>query len=932
MSNSLRRVVKLFIVIAGLSYLLVNCFLNLPLIRHGLHDLLVERLAQPVEIGYLYLNWKLNPTLSSLRFGGKNKENGSRARVNINYFQIKPAWRKLRRAFREGDYLEAINSVKIGRAEIDIFQRPKKPGLLQKLPDLETTIDSWRFRYIADREPLFSIGGQEMKFWSPDRKVEYELSDFMGEEIEGSGTIDLVPHFEFTCEFDRFSFPDRYWAGIDNIWQGKIGLKSTEEERLFTADFSGAPAVFGDFVFPDVDLGAEISISDKQVGIDTLELSSDYLYSSWEGWFNDGQDRVDIRGETELDLARVINQYARFYPELELSAVGPSPLKSEIECKGELEQPQLAGAVFLEQAKIDLAHLPGDSSLHFENWAGQVDASGVNWRQGQIAFDGYSFLLGDGFSEKEAGGMLNSVTGVLQATDFRPLFFSDRQTELLGRGLEIDIPLNISFLFTPEGIQAALAAREGSLALENFSLSDIWIMASYSSREKGGGWFGGNFRDGDGNEWEISGGSERPLNLKADLSKIDSFLALSGQEYLKDLTASMDDVELLLQFEEPLEDWGDYYGYLNFNDANISLPEHDFIAEGINGEMRIVPEKLLFSSIYTQSKAGQIQIDGHLDHSGFFENGTWDLNLRGKGLESAKYFSVSPEIGFGGLDFEVDIKGELNNPDLDLRLATEQVEAYDIDLENVVIRGTRRDGGLNFRLEEMWLGGGRVLASVQTEDDGRLSVGFKAEEIHLNRVLDDFDFVRKNIRGPVSLDGNIKGNYGELESWAGGLTVFHSGIELKKFPDLAGIHRVANLQEIGEDIHIDPATYNLDIEQGRIKLDGIRMTAAEKNLRLFVSGYLALNGEIDSTYELELRGDALASYLQDLVGEVYRRLRLSGERRLTIRFFVRETIIDPQISLDTDKIKSDFRSDFIENLLSETVGRPITRILDALFD
>jgi len=61
-------------------------------------------------------------------------------------------------------------------------------------------------------------------------------------------------------------------------------------------------------------------------------------------------------------------------------------------------------------------------------------------------------------------------------------------------------------------------------------------------------------------------------------------------------------------------------------------------------------------------------------------------------------------------------------------------------------------------------------------------------------------------------------------------------------------------------------------------------------------------------------------------------LRLSEERRLTIRFFVRGSLFEPEISLDKDKIKKDFRRDFIESLLSETLGRPINRFFEAIFD
>jgi hypothetical protein len=934
MRNWLRRIVKLVIIIVGLIYLLLNCVLNLPPVRRALHDQITKKSNQPVEIGYLYLNWRFNPTLSSLQIGSENSNNsGSPVIIKLNYFQIQPAWRYLKTAIQETDYLKAIHSLSVGRIEIDMHAIPEPAGVLKKLPELQTTVDSWRYRYISDKSVVLSIGGENLKYYGDDRDIDFGLSVFMGEEIDGTGTISVSPRLEIECSLNEFSFPDRYWMGLDNLWRGRIKFENKKNEgQLFTAELKGSPAAVGGNYFPDVELMAGVAISENKISADTLTVSSDYLYSNWEGLINDGEGRIDLKGKFELDLARLINHYADFYPEQELSAVGPSLIKANLEQKGKITESSMSGEFILEKIKIDAAVFPSNYSLELKNWLGRLGEDGLVWETGMAVMDEYKFVLGTGFSEPEEKGLINSFTGKLMTSNFRPRFLTEKQIELLGEVENINIPLNISFLWMREGFQTAFASREGKVALENISFNDIWMMASYSSQSARGTWFGGNFSDQDGNEWEVSGGTQRPLQFKSKLEQIDGFLELADLDYMKNINTDLRGVELLLQFENPAESWKDYYGYLSFSDAAFELPERNFVLNNINGEVRIIPGGLVFSSIYARRSDGQLHVDGRVDHSGFFKQGSWDLNITGRDIEASDFFTASPEINFRGLDFEVDFGGELYNPDLNFRLSSQSANVRGLALENIVVRGTRKDGELYARAEEVIVAGGRLMAAIQTEPADRLRVDFKAEKIHLDKLLHNIDFMRENIRGPVTVDGQLRGLPSRVESWTGDISVIHSGIYMEKFPDLPNMQRAVDLQEVGKDINIKPATYNLEVSDGKIHLSGVSLAASEKDMKLKVSGYLGLNGELNTTYELELWGDSLASYLQDLIGEVYRKLRLSEERRLTIRFFIRGSLFKPEISLDKDKIEKDFRRDFIESLLSETLGRPINRFFEAVFD
>ena len=182
----------------------------------------------------------------------------------------------------------------------------------------------------------------------------------------------------------------------------------------------------------------------------------------------------------------------------------------------------------------------------------------------------------------------------------------------------------------------------------------------------------------------------------------------------------------------------------------------------------------------------------------------------------------------------------------------------------------------------------------------------------------------------MNLQVDLKGLPGKLETFRGSIGGRGRNVVLDNFPEIEDIKEVARPTVFEETLNIKPFKFEFPVESGVIQVTDFLLET--KGIDLRTNGEANLSGALALDLILILQGDTLKRYLQDVLGNFYRRVGLrSGDKKLTIPFKIKGTIQDPVLDIQRKRVSSNFRENLMRDLFTEPIGKPLSELIGEIF-
>ncbi len=930
----LRRLFKLILVSILLVYLAINSFLNLPPVRRQLHSFLVETVGRPVTMGYIYLDWQLNPSLSYLGVGEENYDSDRKPGTAIfHHIRADMNWSRLREAFEKSQPLQALDKINIYSLTYNHKYAAETGPEIPVLPEITVDINRWEFYLVRNDRDYFRLAGRNLQYRSTDQPLEFDVSYLAGRPAAGRGKLDLMPRPVLDLEMDYFQLEGDYWGGFSSAWRGDFHFAAREDGlSVLDVKLEGLPGRFQNFNLPPVDVDLSLFLHPDRYRLERLNVDSNYFVGSCAGEI-DREGKIDeLGGEFKLYPDHMFRWLNKIQDNFEFDVKQTSNLEGLFRLENNIFSPRPSGELKFPGAVVDIIRDESEYELKISDWLADFQQEGLHWEEGNLAIDGVGFALSGGLTGRDRSVFTTTWTGLLTGEDFGGNLLPGEIIERIGTGQSMRIPVNLTFEVGRKGIQASFLTRDGDLYFPDYSFENIWFFASYSLFERVEYSINGRFLGPDGNNWEVMGEENRPLEFSTRLEKLDYWLDLfyDRPEFIR-REIKLEGADFLLRFNNPFLSWTDFKGELNFKNGRLFFVEDKTGLTDLEGKIEVGPARVLIDGLQGSTPRGSLSVAGSITHRDWFREGNLDLEFQGNNFYSRDFFPEGTAIEFENLDFSGVAKGTLEEPLFGGELTAAKISAGNIKFLNTGGELELEPSGFSFTLAETSLGGGTVSGRVSGENINEVELNLRGTELQPAVLLEHNDYIRENIRGSFSIIAELTGDLTDWQSWDGNIELEHSDFNLAQFPDISGIHRVADLKVIGQDVDVGSGIYQFEVHNGLIEIRDFVLNAPDKEMEMLIRGDIGLDGSLNLRQDLILRGAALRSYLQDLIGDFFRGIGLSPEREFVVRFYLHGTVAEPEFEFDVEHARRGLQQDFISSFISERLGRPISRILNRLF-
>ncbi|MGM0381423.1 MAG: AsmA-like C-terminal region-containing protein [bacterium] len=930
----IRRVLKLLLVAGVLVYLVITSLLNLPPVRRQLHHRLVQISNRPVTMGYIYLDWQLNPTLSYLGIGEEEFQSEELTdSIVFKHLEAVIDWDQLVGGPRINNPVRLVRKLNIQSMRVNKSLTPgeESDGELD-LPALPVEIEGWEYNFIAGGKKQFKCGGTNLKYFSPASPAKFSLNSVAGKPATGSGEVVFSPALNLKIDMDYFSLQDEYWGGFSSSWRGHLEFATDAPDwDQLDLELTGLPGRFQNFYFPPLSVDFSLRVDSREFLIDKFKFKSDYLNGGWEGAIRRDGEIENLAGEFSFQSRYLFDWVSRFNEKIDFNVQQVGNIQGRVKLKNNIKAPQPEGELNIPGSAFILSLPSVDFPVQVAEWQANFADNRLRWQKGSLSAGGIALNLSSGVTALEEEILTTTFTGLLNSEQFGKNIFPSELQKFAGKN-SLRLPVNLTFEFGSGGFQASFLTREGKMGFSDYNFENIWLFASYSSFDPFTYNINGQFLGPDGNSWKIVGENDHPLKLSTAVKTVDHWLKLFDEwPDLFQQKVNLENTQLNVHFIEPFVNWGDFTGELSFDGGRLFFSNEKTGLSNLKGSIQFEPDLLRVENLRGNTARGELSLAGRLDHQNWFKSGELDFELQGNNLYSSDFFPAGSIFKFANMNFSGEARGSLSQPWVETEISGDSIGAGNFKLSDLAGKINIDREQVSFAVESSELAGGKFQGGLTGDNIDDLKLNFQVDEARLDKLFEHNEYIKKNITGTASVAGEATGSLMELKSWDGEIEVEHSSINLAHFPDVSGISRVADLQEIGRDININSGLHNLSLEEGVIKLENIIFKAPAKDMELKIKGDIGLDGSLDLQHDLILRGVALRSYLQDLIGDVFRGLGLSPEREFTIRFYVQGTVFNPVFKLDVDHARRNLQQDFITSFLSERLGKPISRLLNSLF-
>lgn len=935
MARGLRRFLILFVFLLLLVYFSLNLIVNLDLVKQPFLSYVESELNRPVSAGYVYVNWRLHPTLSHLEINPPDHPDQTEdPRIRASWLEIIPTWGNLGSDFPE----EPSGWVRLVRIErLNVYEPvegsgetedreasaadPPSESLDELLPRLPVRVD--RFSYQRDDQPF--VRGRNLTYQSPEEPVEFEITEVSGVDVASEGTLSLAP-FRSRLRLESVDLSEFLPEYDDLTAEGQIDFSGGNSTLQF--QFSGRIDGTG----PGSDqlparLEGEGQVSDGRIRLESVRTELSDASVDMAGEWTMGGGEWELRGEYRLEPGAVPFDRLGIPGTVELLEASAPEGRFRLEGSG--ADVEYGGNMDWENARI--RHQLGDRTqeIDVKQLRAEYEQGRINFVRGTLTWNGLSATLSEGTWRPFATETPLRISGLLSGDGFPP-WIQSLMPAPLGELRQVEVP------FTYEVRQQGTSGEwSQAVNLESGRLQadrgEILIEELRWRRPAEGDPLQARFRDPGGNQWRLNGDPETTLHLRSTPGEV-TWLT-SGMRGLPEPVrsyASLGNAAVRIRLEDPLGEAFTPWGEVDFEQTRLEFGEERRAIANLNGTLTYEGNRLRLDNLRLEEFGGSLTVNGIVTDLVPYEDPALDLELE---ADSFRGDSVARAFDWpsreGDFDLTGTVRGTVDQPEVDLTASSQALNLGPYTVDQPRLRLRPSEDGIRWEILSGRVAGADASGNGRLDYDGDMSLEVQFEEGNPKGLFPGVDWAQQHLTGEYDADLNLTGILGKYESWEGTLRLSHQSVRMGRFPPIAGIGRVADLNQLEDEFLIRDADHEIPVREGKFQLDGLEFHTHQSALE--GTGTVGLNGELNARGELILRGELLRVYLRDVLGEIYRQVGLSEERELTIPFDVRGTVSEPDVQVDREMVQEQMERDFVRSLFSEEFGRPILRILDTIF-
>jgi autotransporter translocation and assembly factor TamB len=227
------------------------------------------------------------------------------------------------------------------------------------------------------------------------------------------------------------------------------------------------------------------------------------------------------------------------------------------------------------------------------------------------------------------------------------------------------------------------------------------------------------------------------------------------------------------------------------------------------------------------------------------------------------------------------------------------------------------------------LNNGQVRGRAELGETNRLQLEGSVVAVDLSTLFPVGSWANRHVGGSLTGDLDLRGRLRQPDSYNGQVSGKVRGLVLDYFPQVEGIEKVARPEILKNPILIEPSEFSFPVRDGVLRVNDVNLKS--DGLRLKTQGEVRFQGDLLLSMKLVLLDEAMKGFIQDVLGDLYRRVGIGGDgKKLTIPLRVKGPIQSPNISVNHSEVNTNFRKNVVESLLSRPVGKPVNELLDEI--
>lgn len=919
------------LVVLVLTYVTANVTLNLSPLRESVASAVERESGARVEVGYFFLNWKLQPVMDSMSISTRTDPGDPpRTTTELHHLALLMDWSRFlgRQRAELRDYVREIHV-----RSADVRQRVGEDGGGGSAPefdfDFSVSVESWRFVLHRDAERLFRVAGEDLIYSGFDRPVETSITGYQDQPAQGRLTLRRHPSgWSARALMERLSFSNDVWQLHGDEWSGEFQFDGTADTPVLDVSLAGTPGLVGGVELPAMNLRSRVYFAENEVSVEEFSTSSDYFHSSLTGAIRAGEDELDLDGEFTFDLKNHLNDVlsARFDRRLEVRDA--RSLTGTLTINGSLSEPDPGGVLELPGARLLVETRGGTSVVELEELRGTLEHGRLNLLGGRLRENTKSFELENGFVEVEDGRVTISLTGpmTMNPNEAPPGALYPGRSRHLRSVRDVTLPMNFSGTFGPRTVEAVLAVRDGTFRYGPGGFEQARFLYTYSTGTSAEDSLRASVVDPDGNRWSISGPAGGPYTVEGQPETVDRWIRF----YVPDLPETFVPRFAGVGFRGNFEAFDDLarsrFRVVTGEGATIGLGGNTIpVRGGIDGDSA----GLLLDEVRLGSDDRRLTADGRVRPDSPLGRSELDVTLAARGFPVRRLLPgystlegtyLSGDLVGTGPVRNPSVRGSVNFDTFRYRFLEARDLGFEVDHGDTGTVLSEADGRMN---------GGTVTGNVRLSGLREFEADGEVRDANLASLFPRGSWMNRHSSGSLTTSFRVRGTPGELGSLNGKLRGRFNQLILDYFPRIEGIEQIARPEVLENPVVIDPFEFTAPVRDGRVILRGVNLKSP--GMRLNINGNIDLEGDVDLTLDLVLKDEALRGFLQDVFGEVYRRVGIGNKNELTIPLEVRGDVESPRLIVRRSEVNTNFRKNLVENFLSQPIGKPINELLDEIF-
>lgn len=924
------RLLLAFLLLLVFAFLSVNVLLNFTPLRENITSPLEDGSDLRVKVGYLFINWKFQPVLQNMTIESTSPVPSVNQTEKTNLDQIildfnwQTFWNDPTAPLDR--YVEHISVRSLRRIERLGGNWDESNQWMIPVP---VHIDRWEVLLHQNQGEILQVAGRDLRYDGPEDPIRSRIREYQHQPAEGTLEFSFDQgRLSAGASIESMSFSNDIWELGDDRWAGTIQFEQKGTHPFLTVDLRGTPGKMGGRQLPEMSVSSEVELRQNQYDVRRLDIESQFFQSRAEGSIDPSRDDISLEGDYDIPLPEMFDSVLSRQFEW-IRDVSSSDLQGTYTVGGTMRDPDLSGDMNLLSSQFTLETSGGTSVAELRNVTGRLSDDRLELLSGELREQTKIFTVDSGFLEIEEGQVTFSTTGPLtmNPAGSSPDAFYPGPGESIRKLEDVKVRMSVTSTFGPGSRETALALKNGTFRFGPGQFRDLRGVLSHSSRGTDQNTLEASLRDPDGNEWRLSGPIRGPYQLQGYPRSLNQWLTYLIPDLSVNRSVSLRKTPVRATLRS-VDNFADNTVEVRTEeDARITI---DGRRMSLKGEIQGDSNGIRFRSVEAVSDQGVFNVDGTLDPDTPFEQSTLDLNLASERFPVTSWIqSYYETVTAARLTGELELDGTIRTPQPRGTIQFDELDYGFLSFRELQADVERKSDTTVFSEISGALNDGQVRGDLRLGDSRSLDLTADVVALDLPLLFSGGSWANRHVGGSITGTARLQGRIGDPDSFNGQLDGTVRGLMLDYFPRIEGIEKVARPEVLKNPILIEPTDFSFPIRNGVIQVNNLNLKSS--GLRLETDGEVGFEGDLGLSMKLVLLDEAMKGFIQDVLGDLYRRVGIGGDgRKLTIPLRVKGPIESPNITVDHSEVNTNFRKNLVESLLSRPVGKPINEILDEI--